>query len=96
MVPHLAVEEALQDGLGLTKRVVAAVSVPDGKGQDKLAVLYAGADADTLRRIMAASPLPASWKPDPGSFYGVDRIPVIGGKLDLKAVKRKALELAAR
>ncbi len=93
MVPHLAVEEALQDGLGLTKRVVAVASVPNGKEGEKLAVLYCAGEAGHLRSIIAASSLPLSWRPLDEDYHKVDRIPIIGGKLDLQAVKLKALEL---
>ena len=96
LVPHLAVEEALQEGLGLAKRVVAAASVPDGKGGEKLAVLYAAGDTARLRSIMAASTLPPSWRPLDEDYFKVDRIPLIGGKLNLKAISRIALELSAR
>ena len=94
LVPHLAVEEALHDGLGLTKRVVAAASVPDAKGGEKLVVLYAAEEAGRLRAIIAASSLPPSWRPLDENYYKVDRIPLAGGKLDLKAINQKARELA--
>ena len=96
MVPHLAVEEALQAGLGLTKRIVAVASVPDAKGGEKLAVLYAAGEAGRLRAIIAASSLPPSWRPQDEDYYKVDRIPRTGGKLDLKTINLKALELASR
>ncbi|MCX5786224.1 MAG: AMP-binding protein [Elusimicrobia bacterium] len=95
MVPHLALEEALQDGLGLEKRVVGVSSAPDGHGGERLAVLYTSraGDAQKLRSIIAASSLPDSWKPRHASYYKVDTIPLTGGRLDLKALKQKALEL---
>ena len=95
LVPHLAVEEALQSGLGLEKRVVAAASIPDGKGGEKLAVLYAAGDAARLRAIIAASALHPAWQPSDENYFKVDRIPLIGGKLDLKAISQKALELSS-
>ena len=96
LVPHLAIEEALQAGLGLAKRVVAAASVPDGKGGEKPAVLYAAGEASRLRSIMAASTLPPAWRPLDEDYFKVDRIPLIGGKLDLKAISQKARELSSR
>ena len=95
MVPHLAIEEALQDGFGLARHIFAAASVPDAKGGEKLAVLYSAGEAGRLRAIIAASSLPPSWRPLDEDYYKVAAIPRAGGKLDLKAINLKALELAA-
>ena len=93
LVPHLAVEEALQAGLGLSKRVVFVCS-PAGSG--RLVVLYTGGagEADKLRSIISESSLPDFWKPRPDSYYKIDSIPLTGGRLDLQALQRKALEIA--
>ena len=94
MVPHLAVEEALQDGLGLSRQVVFVCPVPDGNSGERLAVLYTSraGDVEKLRSIIAASSLPDSWKPRPDSYYKVDSIRLAGGRFDLKGLKQKALE----
>ena len=96
LVPHQAVEEALQAGLGLAKRVVAAASVPDGKGGEKMAVLYSAGEASRLRSILAESTLPPAWRPLDEDYFKIDRIPLIGGKLNLKAIGQKARELSSR
>jgi acyl-[acyl-carrier-protein]-phospholipid O-acyltransferase/long-chain-fatty-acid--[acyl-carrier-protein] ligase len=88
MVPHLAIEQILQNGLGSSKRIVAVSSIQDSGGNEKLAVLHTLADAEPLRAILAASHLRESWKPKPDSYFKVDRIPVISGKLNISAIRR--------
>jgi acyl-[acyl-carrier-protein]-phospholipid O-acyltransferase/long-chain-fatty-acid--[acyl-carrier-protein] ligase len=43
---------------------------------------------------LAAVDLPDIWKPKADAFYKVDALPYLGtGKLDLKGIKTRALEL---
>jgi len=93
MVPHGVVEDELHGRLGQTG-VVAVTAVPDEKKGEKLVVLFAreAADAETLQRHMAESPLPNLWKPGRDCYIGVDSLPILGtGKLDLKGIKEIAL-----
>ena len=97
MVPHIAVEDELQRGLDTTEQVVAVTSVPDEKKGEKLVVLYAdGAGSpEDLRHIIGKSDLPNLWRPKPDCYFKIDSLPLLGsGKLDLKALKQKALEAA--
>jgi acyl-[acyl-carrier-protein]-phospholipid O-acyltransferase/long-chain-fatty-acid--[acyl-carrier-protein] ligase len=65
MVPHIKIEEKLNDEL-----------------------------APVLAKL-ADSDLPALWKPKKDQFFHVDALPYLGtGKLDLRALKAKAAELA--
>ncbi len=46
---------------------------------------------------LGESDLPALWKPRKDQFFHVDTLPYLGtGKLDLRALKTRAAELAAR
>lgn len=95
MVPHGAVEEALQAGLGLTEQVVAVTSVPDDKKGERLVVLYTpeAGRVEELRTILEKAGLPNLWKPGRDGFLSVAELPFLGsGKLDLQALNRMALE----
>jgi acyl-[acyl-carrier-protein]-phospholipid O-acyltransferase/long-chain-fatty-acid--[acyl-carrier-protein] ligase len=93
MVPHGAVEDALQDGLGQSSRLVAVTSVPDEIKGERLVVLYqkGASEPETLRRIMAESLLPNLWRPCRDCYIEVDSIPILGsGKLDIQSLRRLA------
>lgn len=92
MVPHGAVEDELHNRLGRTG-VVAVTAVPDEKKGEKLVVVFVkeAADAETLQRHLAESPLPNLWKPGPEQYVPVDALPLLGtGKLDLQGLKELA------
>lgn len=98
MVPHGTVEEALHLAAGADTTVFAVTSVPDEKKGEQLAVLHT-LDEDRLPTILekvATSGLPNLFVPRRDRFIKVDSIPVLGtGKLDLRAVKRVALDRLA-
>ncbi|QEM67310.1 acyl-[ACP]--phospholipid O-acyltransferase [Geobacter sp. FeAm09] len=97
MVPHGVVEDELHNRLGQTG-VVAVTAVPDEKKGERLVVLFAreAADAGTLQRHMAESPLPNLWKPGRDCYVEVESLPILGtGKLDLKGIKEIALAALA-
>ncbi len=92
MVPHIRIEEAITQALGLgeddLKFVVTAVA--DAKKGERIVVLYTDLvqTPEKICRALAASGLPPLWIPSPDSFRRVPAIPVLGtGKLDLKRVK---------
>ena len=91
MVPHGAIEEELQRGLGLSAQVLAVTAVPDEKRGEKLVVLHtpeAGGE-ERIRAVLAQSTLPNLWKP--GEFISIEKLPLLGsGKLDLRALKQLA------
>ena len=98
MVPHIKIEEKLQELSGGAEQVFVVSSVPDEKKGERIIVLHILPD-DKLAPILeklAQSDLPALWKPRPNQFFRVEHLPYLGtGKLDLRALKLKAAEMAA-
>ncbi|CAN5387535.1 acyl-[ACP]--phospholipid O-acyltransferase [soil metagenome] len=97
MVPHIRIEEALQNVSGNSEPVFAVTAIPDEKKGERIAVLYtideaaAKSAADKL-----GSPelnLPALWQPKWADFIKVEALPMLGsGKADLRAMKTVAAE----
>jgi acyl-[acyl-carrier-protein]-phospholipid O-acyltransferase/long-chain-fatty-acid--[acyl-carrier-protein] ligase len=97
MVPHGVVEEALHDAGGFTTQTFAVTAVPDARKGERLSVLHT-ADEKRIPELLeklAARGLPALFVPKASQFLRVEKLPVLGtGKLDLRAIKRIALEHA--
>lgn len=96
MVPHLKIEETLQQivGAGEDELKVVVTAVPDDRKGERIIVLHTQLpkSPEQITRELAAAGLPNLWIPSPDSFAEVEKIPVLGtGKLDLKAVKEMAL-----
>ena len=95
MVPHGTVEEALQQAIGADTQMFAVTAVPDEKKGEQLAVLHTTDEAKIpeLLEQLTAEGLPNLFIPRRDHFIKVEAIPVLGtGKLDLRAIKRVALE----
>ena len=98
MVPHLQIEEALNDIIGVDdeegiRAVVTAV--PDDKKGERLVVVHTELEmsVDDLRSGLSDRGLPNLYIPTADSFMQVDSIPVLGtGKLDLKGIKNSAID----
>jgi acyl-[acyl-carrier-protein]-phospholipid O-acyltransferase / long-chain-fatty-acid--[acyl-carrier-protein] ligase len=97
MVPHIRIEEKLQELAEVNEQMFAVTSVADEKKGERILVAHT-LDDDALRITMekfAQSDLPALWKPKANQFVRVDAIPVLGtGKVDLRGVKTLAASLA--
>ena len=97
MVPHIKIEEKLNELAGSAEQVFSVSAVPDEKKGERIVVLHTLSDdeiAPVLARL-AESDLPALWKPKKDQFFHVDALPYLGtGKLDLRALKTRAAELA--
>jgi acyl-[acyl-carrier-protein]-phospholipid O-acyltransferase/long-chain-fatty-acid--[acyl-carrier-protein] ligase len=95
MVPHGRVEEALQQASGEDTQVFAVTGIPDEKKGERLAVLHT-VDETRIPEILeklSAQGLPNLFIPARSQFVKVDALPLLGsGKLDLRAVKRIAME----
>ncbi len=95
MIPHGRVEEALHEAAGASTPLFAVTAVPDERKGERLAVLHTLDEAE-IRPILeklAAGGLPNLLIPRHDSFVKVEEIPVLGtGKLDLRAIRRIAVE----
>ena len=95
MVPHEAVEQRINDSLGLSgeaDRVIALVGVPDAAKGEALVLLSAiDIDLQKLRASLSEAGVPNLWIPK--SVRRVDAIPVLAsGKLNLTRCKELAEE----
>ncbi|MGH9774587.1 MAG: acyl-[ACP]--phospholipid O-acyltransferase [Candidatus Acidiferrales bacterium] len=97
MVPHIKVEEHLQDIAGLAEQTFVVTGVPDGKKGERLVVLTT-LEEDKSKEAMAKLAecgLPNLWIPRANQVFHVEKIPVLGtGKLDLRAVREMAIRLS--
>lgn len=96
MVPHIKVEEAINEILGDYGCVVTGI--PDEQKGERLVVLYTHKEIAPaeLWELVSQTNLPKLWIPKPENFYYVDALPTLGtGKLDLKQVKALASRMAA-
>ncbi len=98
MVPHLKIEEEIQRALGAVDQVCAVTAVADERKGERLVVLVTReVDAAELTRKLGDAGLPNLWIPKKENFYWVETLPVLGsGKLDLKEIKRLALDLVEK
>ncbi|HUG70160.1 MAG TPA: AMP-binding protein, partial [Pirellulaceae bacterium] len=96
MVPHILIEEVLNELLSAEGELVAAVTaVTDAKKGERLIVLHTPIDRpiDELRKGLSGRGLPNLYIPSADSFQQVESLPVLGtGKLDLKGIKQLAME----
>jgi acyl-[acyl-carrier-protein]-phospholipid O-acyltransferase/long-chain-fatty-acid--[acyl-carrier-protein] ligase len=98
MVPHVKIEEKLQELAGVAETMFVVTSTPDEKKGERIIVLHRMSDADLAACLekFAACDLPNLWKPKADAFYRVENFPLLGtGKLDLRAVKELAGKLSA-
>ena len=97
MVPHVRIEDKLQELSGVTEQVFAVTSLPDEKKGERIIVISTLSDeklAPVIERF-AQCDLPALWKPRANQFFHVDALPILGtGKIDLRGVKALALSFA--
>ncbi len=95
MVPHGRVEEALHQAIQAEGMMLAVTAIPEERKGEQLIVLHV-LDESTIPDILekvTASGLPNLFIPRRDNFIKVDHLPVLGtGKLDLRALKRLALE----
>jgi acyl-[acyl-carrier-protein]-phospholipid O-acyltransferase/long-chain-fatty-acid--[acyl-carrier-protein] ligase len=99
MVPHVLVEEmiskACQDSSG-NAAPCAVTGLPDERKGEKLAVLYTdpAITPEDLWRRLSETDLPKLWLPKLENIHRVEELPILGtGKLDLRGVRARALEL---
>jgi len=98
MVPHLKIEEKLQELAGVAEVAFVVLGLPDEKKGERLVVLHKIPEDEmpALLEKFAACDLPNLWKPKADAFYFVENFPMLGtGKLDIRTVKEMAAKLAA-
>jgi acyl-[acyl-carrier-protein]-phospholipid O-acyltransferase/long-chain-fatty-acid--[acyl-carrier-protein] ligase len=98
MVPHIKIEERLQEFSDRPEQVFAVAAVPDEKKGERIVVLHTLPEdqlAVVLEKFQQCD-LPALWKPKSTQFFRVEILPYLGtGKIDLRGVKEKAMAVAA-
>ena len=75
----------------------AVTGIPDDQRGERLVALYVapGIDPAEVWQRMAATELPRLWLPKRENVYQVTDLPMLGtGKLDLRGLKARALQLA--
>ena len=97
MVPHVLIEEALNEAVGAEGQLFAVSAVGDEKKGEKLVVLHTAGEDQVQHAFdaLSAKDLPNLFLPKRDQFIKVDAIPILGtGKLDLSAMKKLAEEAA--
>jgi acyl-[acyl-carrier-protein]-phospholipid O-acyltransferase/long-chain-fatty-acid--[acyl-carrier-protein] ligase len=92
MVPHLRIEECVDDMLDESHRC-AVTSVQDGARGERIVVLFTdpGLSAQELWERLSQTELPRLWLPRRDDVVFVESIPTLGtGKTDLRAVRQMA------
>ncbi|MDF7824680.1 MFS transporter [Pontiellaceae bacterium B12227] len=90
MVPHGAVEDALQQVAETDEPCVAVVSIEDQKKGEQLAVCCTdeAGDPETLISRLRKLDLPNLWIPRAVNFFHIPELPTLGtGKLDLRSLQ---------
>ncbi len=99
MVPHIKVEDILQELAGVSEQTFVVTAVPDEKKGERLIVLHT-LDESRLEACLAKlgkSDLPALWRPRKEQFLRIENLPYLGtGKLDLRKARGLALEMTER
>lgn len=99
MVPHIKVEDLLQELAGVTEQTFVVTAVPDEKKGERLIVLHT-LEEERLEECLeklGKSDLPALWRPRPDQFLRIETLPYLGtGKLDLRKARELALEMTRR
>jgi acyl-[acyl-carrier-protein]-phospholipid O-acyltransferase/long-chain-fatty-acid--[acyl-carrier-protein] ligase len=99
MVPHIKVEEKLQELAGVAEQAFVVTAVPDEKKGERLIVLHTLNEEklDEVMELFAKCDLPALWRPRGDQLVHVEALPYLGtGKLDLRKARELALETTAR
>ncbi len=98
MVPHIRIEDKLHELAETSEQLFAVTAVPDDKKGERIVVITTLATeklAPVLDKL-AASDLPALWKPKTNQFVRAEAFPLLGtGKLDLRGLKALAMAQTA-
>lgn len=97
MVPHVRIEDKLQELAGVTEQVFAVTSLPDEKKGERIVVISTLSEEKLAPVVekFAQCDLPALWKPRANQFFHVAALPILGtGKIDLRGVKALATAMS--
>jgi len=95
MVPHIRIEEVINDAIGESCSAVTAV--PDASRGERLVAFYTRADIapSELSDRLAETDLPKLWLPKRDDLIQIAELPTLGtGKMDLRALRKLALDRA--
>jgi acyl-[acyl-carrier-protein]-phospholipid O-acyltransferase / long-chain-fatty-acid--[acyl-carrier-protein] ligase len=98
MVPHVLIEEILNEAVPAAAQLFAVSAVGDERKGERLVELHTADEKQVEQAFaaLAAKELPNLFVPKRDQFYKVDAIPILGtGKLDLRAVRKMAEAAAA-
>ena len=93
MVPHMKIEEVINQALGGISAAVTAL--PDAQRGEKLVAFYVqnGVAKEDLWDKLNQSELPKLWIPKRDNLHAIDALPLLAsGKVDLKKIKAMAQE----
>jgi acyl-[acyl-carrier-protein]-phospholipid O-acyltransferase/long-chain-fatty-acid--[acyl-carrier-protein] ligase len=96
MVPHIKIEDTINELLGDTCSAVTAV--PDESRGERLVAFYTRADVtpDSLWQRLRETDLPQLWVPKRDAVFQIDEIPSLGtGKVDLRRLRQLAADRTA-
>ncbi len=99
MVPHIKIEEKLQELAGASEQMFVVTAVPDEKKGERLIVLHTLSEEQLEECLagLAKCDLPALWRPRADQFVRIETLPYLGtGKLDLRKARELALETSTR
>jgi acyl-[acyl-carrier-protein]-phospholipid O-acyltransferase/long-chain-fatty-acid--[acyl-carrier-protein] ligase len=99
MVPHVKVEDTLQELAGVSEQTFVVTAIPDEKKGERLIVLHTLGEVQLEECLekLAKCDLPALWRPRPDQFLRLETLPYLGsGKLDLRKARELALEKKQR
>jgi acyl-[acyl-carrier-protein]-phospholipid O-acyltransferase/long-chain-fatty-acid--[acyl-carrier-protein] ligase len=95
MVPHIKIEEKLNELAETPEKSFVVTGVPDEKKGERLVVLHTltPEEAKPVIEKLAKSDLPNLWIPRANQFFQIEELPHLGsGKLDLRRVHEIAKE----
>jgi acyl-[acyl-carrier-protein]-phospholipid O-acyltransferase/long-chain-fatty-acid--[acyl-carrier-protein] ligase len=95
MVPHVAIEDKILQGLCAAQQVVFVTAVPDERKGEQLVLLYTpeAGSGERVANLVRESELPNLWKPRHDNLFPIAAMPMLGsGKLDLAQLKRMAAQ----
>jgi acyl-[acyl-carrier-protein]-phospholipid O-acyltransferase/long-chain-fatty-acid--[acyl-carrier-protein] ligase len=95
MVPHLRIEDAINDVLG--EAAAAVTALPDEARGERIIAFYTKSDVTPAQiwEGLSESPLPKLWLPRRDNIHLVDALPTLGsGKLDLRGLRELAQRMA--